>query len=262
MREAIWRALAGARIVDGKAVVITGAAAGIGQACARLFAYQAAQLVLADVRAEDLDRTCREVRAQGGRAVGVRADVTVEADRARIFDVAGTALGGLDILINNAGGGLPTEFLSITLDEWNRILGLNLTSAFALAQRAAPLLVQRGGGAIVNISSLAGRSVSLTAGIHYTAAKAGLLGLTRHLAGILAGQNIRVNAVCPGITNSDRLMRRLEETGAGEQVRRTVPLGRIGDVDEIAAGCLFLASDLAGYVTGATLDVNGGAFMA
>ena len=191
----------------------------------------------------------------------IMGDVTQGKDIENIFQIVSDVFGGLDILVNNAGGGLPTDFFAIKPEEWNRILGLNLTAVFLFSQRAAGIFQKRGGGVIVNLSSQAGRSVSPTAGVHYTASKAGVLGLTRHMARIFAKDNIRVNAVCPGVTNSERLMNRMREKGTEEELKKTVPLGRIGDVDEVAACCLFLASDLAGYVTGAALDVNGGSLM-
>jgi 3-oxoacyl-[acyl-carrier protein] reductase len=261
MKPSVWQALEGAKLVQGKVALITGAAAGIGKACALLFAHQGAKLALVDLQEEGLNQVCQEIRSRGGEAVPILADVTRNQDLDRAFDKIGEVYGGLDVLINNAGGGLPTDFFAIKPEEWNRILGLNLTAVFLLCQRAAGIFQKRGGGVIVNLSSQAGRSVSLTAGVHYTASKAGVLGLTRHMARILAQDNIRVNAVCPGITNSERLMKRLQEKGTMEEIKRTVPLGRIGDVDEVASCCLFLASDLAGYVTGAALDVNGGALM-
>jgi len=261
MKPSITQALEGAKLIDGKMVLITGAAAGIGKACALMFAHQGGRLTLVDIQEEGLKRVCQQIEAKGGQAVPIVADVTQSQDLDRIFRAVLGAYGGLDILINNAGGGLPTEFFSITTQEWNRVLGLNLTSVFLLSQKAAAIFRKRGGGVIVNLSSQAGRSVSPTAGVHYTASKAGVLGLTRHLAKLLAQDNIRVNAVCPGVTNSERLMRRLEEKGKVEEVKKSIPLGRIGDVDEVAACCLFLASELSGYVTGAALDVNGGSLM-
>ncbi|MCX5907047.1 MAG: SDR family NAD(P)-dependent oxidoreductase [Deltaproteobacteria bacterium] len=261
MKSLIWQALEGARLIQGKVALISGAAAGIGKACARMFAKQGASLALVDLKGEDLEQVSQEIQTLGLAAIAIQADITRTQDVDRIFKRVLEKYGRLDILVNNAGGGLPTDFFAITMEEWNRIVGLNLTSVFACSQKAAAIFKTQGGGVIVNLSSQAGRSVSPTAGCHYTASKAGVLGLTRHLAKILGPDNIRVNAVCPGITNSERLMQRVREKGTEEQMKKSNPLGRIGDVDEIASCCLFLASELSSYVNGAALDANCGSLM-
>jgi len=257
----IQSALAGARILGGKVSMVTGAGAGIGEACVRLFAGQGSNVIAVDMDGERLGRVCSDVNEYGGETVAVRADVTNGADLDRAFREAAKAFAPLDVLVNNAGGGLSTDFFAISEDEWNRVVNLNLTSVFMASQRAAAIFRDHGSGCIINMSSLAGRSVSVTAGSHYTAAKAGMLGLTRHMARTLAPYNVRVNAVCPGVVNSERLVKRMAEKDTTKEVARSVPLGRIGDVSEVASVCLFLASDLASYITGASLDVNGGAAM-
>jgi NAD(P)-dependent dehydrogenase (short-subunit alcohol dehydrogenase family) len=261
MKPSVWQALEGAKLINGKVAVITGGAGGIGKAIAHLFSHQGGRLGLADLREAELREVAKAIVSKGGEVIPITADVTRPEDADRIFEVITEKYGRLDILVNNAGGGLPTDFFSITLDEWNKIIGLNLSSAFSFSQKAARIFRKQGGGVIVNLSSQAGRSASPTAGVHYTASKAGVLGLTRHMAKILGKDNIRVNAVCPGVTNTERLMARLEARGTVETTAQAIPLGRIGDTDEIAAACLFLASDLSGYVTGEALDVNGGALM-
>jgi len=256
-----WQCLDGAGLFQDQVVLITGAASGIGRACAQMFARQSAGVVLVDLNESALQEIASEIGSKGNRVLAVTADLTRVQDIDALFPRLEEVFGGLDIVINNAGGGLPTDFFRITAEEWNSILNLNLTSVFAISQRAARIFRKQGKGCIVNISSLAGRSVSVTAGCHYTASKAGLLGLTRHMAQTLAPYNIRVNAVCPGVINSPRILKRLEQTGKMENAIRSIPLGRLGDVSEVAACCLFLASDLAGFVTGVSLDVNGGALM-
>ena len=138
---------------------------------------------------------------------------------------------GLDVLIHNPRGEFPTDFFEIHMKECDQILRLNLTSAFLISRQAARTFRQKRHGAIVNISSVAGRSVSITSECHYTAAKSGILGLTRHMAQALARYNIRVNAVCPGLTNSERIVKRLEAQGKADQAKESIFLGRIGDVD-------------------------------
>jgi 3-oxoacyl-[acyl-carrier protein] reductase len=261
MERLLWKCLEGANLISRKIVIITGAASGIGQACARMFSQQGGLLALVDLDYEALQKTCKEIESQGGKALAIKADVTRERDLDRIFQATHDAYHGLNVLINNVGGGRATDFFEIGIDEWKQVIDLNLTSVFLISQRASDIFRKQKEGVIVNVSSQAGRSVSPTAGCHYTSSKAAVLGLTRHMARILAPYNIRVNAVCPGITNSERIMKRLEAQGKMEEVARAIPLGRIGDVYEVAGCCLFLASDLSAYVTGATLDVNGGSLM-
>lgn len=257
----IQAALDSARLLRGKTSMITGGGAGIGEACVRLFADQGSRVVAVDIDGDRIERVCLDISERGGQVIAVTADVTDSADLDRAFQEAAMAFGPLDVIVNNAGGGLSTDLFAISEDEWSRVVYLNLTSVFLASQRAAAVFRDHKSGCIINISSMAGRSVSVTAGAHYTAAKAGILGLTRHLARSLAPYHIRVNAVCPGVVNSERLVARMAEKGTADEVVRSIPLGRIGDVSEVAAVCLFLASDLAGYVTGASLDVNGGAAM-
>ena len=258
MPENLDAVLKTTRLLQGKTAIITGAADGIGLACAQTFAAQGGRVFLVDVNQAGLEEAAAGIQRQGYKATPLAADVTLPEDVERIFKEVPEP----DILLNNAGGGLPTDLLDISLDEWRRILDLNLTAAFALCQRVARLMIARGqGGAMINMSSVAGRSTSVTAGAHYTSAKAGLLGLTRHLARSLAPHNIRVNAVCPGVIATQRLARRLEDIGRRAQVEAEIPLGRLGRPGEVAAACLFLASDLSSFITGASLDVNGGALM-
>lgn len=261
MERSLFKLLEGAKLISEKIVMITGAASGIGKACARMFSQQGALLALVDLDYEALQKTCKAIEDRGGKALAIKADVTREIDLDHVFQMTHDTYHGLNILINNVGGGRSTAFFEIGMDEWNQVIDLNLTSVFSISQRASLIFRKQGDGVIVNISSQAGRSVSPTAGCHYTSSKAAVLGLTRHMATILAPYNIRVNAVCPGITNSERIMKRLEAQGKTEEVTKAIPLGRIGDVYEVASCCLFLASDLSTYVTGATLDVNGGSLM-
>jgi NAD(P)-dependent dehydrogenase (short-subunit alcohol dehydrogenase family) len=261
MRLPAWKCLDGASLFKDQIVLISGAASGIGRACAHMFAEQSAHLILVDLDKTALKVIAEDLESTENRVLTVKADLNQMENIDILFSEIEDFYGDLDIVINNAGGGLPTDFFLITLEEWNSILNLNLTSIFAISQQAANIFRKKSSGCIINISSLAGRSVSVTAGCHYTASKAGVLGLTRHMARTLAPFQIRVNAVCPGVINSSRILNRLEQTGELDNVVRSIPLGRLGDVSEVATCCLFLASDLAGFVTGISLDVNGGALM-
>jgi len=185
-------------------------------------------------------------------------DVTDEASVQAAVDTAIERFGALNVLVNNAGIGWPRPLAEVTAEDWDRILAVNLRGPFFCARAAAPHLE---GGAIVNVASVAGRSSSLAMGCHYTASKAGLLGLTRHLARELAPRGTRVNAVCPGATETELLDRGMDDEGK-RRTQAAVPLGRIGRPEDIARAIVFLASDDAAYVTGAALDANGGIFMA
>lgn len=261
MKDSIRKTLNGSSLLKGKIAIITGAAAGIGRACAQIFSSQGAKLLLVNIDKDNVSKVQCEIRASGGEAISVWADVTMSKDVDKVFSKLERLYDRLDILINNAGGGLPSDFSNISRKQWDRVLNLNLTSTFLMSQKAIKYLRKSNSAAIVNISSIAGRSVSLSAGCHYTSSKAGILGLTRHMASIFAKDGLRINAVCPGATNSERIMHRLGTKNKQQKLINSIPLGRIGDVDEIASSILFLASDLSSYITGAVLDVNGGIFM-
>jgi len=199
------------------------------------------------------------VRAAGGRALGVELDVTSAVSARGAVCAAIAHSGGLHILVNNAGINQRGVLEELSEAAWDRMLAVNLKGPFLCAQAAARHL--ENGGAIVNVASLAGRSSSPLQGCHYSASKAGLLGLTRHPARELGPRGIRVNAVCPGPIVTDMLTR----SSSSEQIDALVaqvPVGRTGTPEDIAGVIAFLASDDAAFVTGVSLDANGGIFMA
>lgn len=261
MAKAVWDALLGAKLINGKVALITGGASGIGKAIVQMFANQGAQTVIVDLDEIAAHQLALEIIDRGGQAIAIKTDITQENDLDQLFQEVMKKCGSLDILINNAGGGLPTGFFEIDSEEWDKIISINLTATFKMSQRAAEIFRKKGEGVILNISSMAGRSSSPTAGCHYTSSKAGVLGLTRHMARELAPLNIRVNALCPGVINTERIAQRIELQKTKDEINKSIPLGRIGNVDEVASCCLFLTSGLSSYVTGATLDVNGGRLM-
>jgi 3-oxoacyl-[acyl-carrier protein] reductase len=242
--------------VAGKEALVTGARGGIGRATAVALAAEGARLVLGDVA--DLSETAEAVRAAGAESViTVALDVTNAADAEAAVARAVQELGRLDILVNNAGVGKPAPLAEVTDELWDWIMDVNLKGAFICSRAAAPAM--GAGGAIVNLASLAGRASSPVMACAYSASKAGLLGLTRHLAKELAPRGIRVTAVNPGVVITP-----LTESFGAEHLARTIetiPLGRAAQPEEIATVIVFLASDDAGYVTGASLDANGGVFM-
>ena len=248
-------------LLEGKVAVVTGAARGIGRAIALAYAGEGAAVVGADVDGGGLEALLGELKPSGTGAVAVVADVTVAAQVQRIFDAAATAFGRVDVLVNNAGAYPFARFLDITEAEWDRVLALNLTSVFLCSQAALRLMLPRGSGKIVNIASVAGRSLTLAAGPHYATAKAAVIGLTRNLAREVGPHGIQVNAVCPGIIGTPPVLERLEAMGRLESEHEKVPLRRLGTAEDVAHGAVFLASSLSDYMTGAMLDVNGGVLM-
>lgn len=247
-----------------KVVIITGASDGIGKATALQMAHEGAKLILNARRPELLEATAQEVALQGKVPITVPGDICEQATIEALVEQAIQQHGHLDILINNAGGSTPVRDLeSITPEEWHKTLDSNLSSMFFCCQKAASVMKPQVYGRIVNLTSLAGRSRTIVAGPQYTASKAGVIGLTRHLAGILGPFNITVNSVAPGVTLTGRVQKRWESLSLAEQqeVLSAIPLRRLGKTGDVVPAITFLASDEAAYITGAVLDVNGGRLM-
>jgi gluconate 5-dehydrogenase/3-oxoacyl-[acyl-carrier protein] reductase len=261
MTKQVWNSFTGAKLVNNKVALITGGASGIGKAIVQMFADQGAHTIIVDLDEAAAQKLASEIVADGSKATAVKTDITNEMELEKLFREVISKVGTLDIVINNAGGGLPTRFFDIDLAEWNKIFNINFTAAFLISQHSARIFKEKKEGIIINISSLAGRSTSPTAGCHYTSSKAGILGMTRHMARELAPYGIRVNALCPGVINTERIASRIEKQKTKKKISESIPLGRIGEPYEVAGCCLFLASELSSYVTGATLDVNGGLLM-
>lgn len=246
---------------DGHVVLVTGAAKGIGLRIARAFGREGARVAALDIDAPGADALARELVAEGREALALKADVTAALEVRQAVDAVLGRWGRIDVLVNNAGGfSVIRRTEDIPDDEWEAIFRFNVTSAFLCAKAVLPQMKRQRSGAIVNLSSVAGRAGAVTVTSHYAAAKAALLGFTRHLAREVARDGIRVNAVAPGTVATERFraLRSPEET---RRMAESVPLGRVAKPEEIAEVVLFLASDAAGYVTGATLDVNGGLVM-
>ena len=246
----------------GKVVLVTGGNTGIGEAIAQRFVEQGAAVAVGGSRhPEQAVRVAEVLRAVGGRAIAVSADLTRGAEAERMVRETTEQLGPVDVLVNCAGGwGARKLVVETDEDDWDHILAINLKSAFLCSKAALPAMIERRWGRIVNISSEAGRTpVALTAA-HYAASKAGLLGFTRHLAREVAEHGITVNATAPGTTWSPRVRGHMTPEREASFVALT-PVGRIAEPDEQAGIVVFLASDEAAYITGATIDVNGGKVM-
>jgi NAD(P)-dependent dehydrogenase (short-subunit alcohol dehydrogenase family) len=243
-----------------KVAVVTGAAQGIGRSIAQLLSRRAAKIVVNDISEQQAAATAAAIREEGGTAIEVIADVTNAADVERMISVVVRKFSTIHILVNNAGVLRPTRLPHISEAEWDLVLNSNLKGTFLCSQAVLPYFVEQRWGRIVNVSSTAGKSVSTLGGVHYTAAKAGVLGLTRAFAKEMARYNIRVNAVCPGLVNTEMVRNNV----SSEQLQSFVagfPISRMCEPDEIAELVNFLVSDKSNYITGASFDINGGDLM-
>jgi NAD(P)-dependent dehydrogenase (short-subunit alcohol dehydrogenase family) len=243
----------------GKVAFVTGAANGIGRAAAVAFAREGASVVVADVSQQGNEVTARMIEELGGRALAVRCDVAQAGDVEAVLNKTIEAFGRLDVAFNNAGVEQPiTATADIRGVEWNRIVDINLRGVFLCMKYEIPLMLQQGGGAIVNTSSGAG--VKGFAGqAAYAASKHGVVGLTKSAALDYAHSKIRINAVCPGIIATPMMERFTGGTPGGEQrVIAQEPVGRMGTPEEIAAAVVWLCSDAASFVTGHAMIVDGG----
>ena len=246
-----------------RAALVTGAARGLGLAIARHLAGLGHPVVLADVDAEVL-ATAERLRAEGLDAQGLQLDVSDAAGVAGLPARLGPHWEHLAILVNNAGISPKTQgrkrlVSEMPLDEWQRVLAINLTGAFLVTQACLPALCRRGWGRIVMVTSQAARTRTPVPGAHYAASKAGMTGLARVLAGEVAAQGVTVNCVAPG--RIDSAMTAAIDAQTNAALAQAIPVGRLGRPEEVAAAVAFLVSDGASYLTGATLDVNGGNFM-
>jgi len=242
----------------GRVALVTGAAEGIGRASAERFAAEGAAVVVADVQVAGGTAVAEAIRARGGRAEFVRADVAREADVAAMVATAVERFGGLDILFNNAGVGAFTPFDRLEATEWDRVLGIDLRGVYLGCRHALPHLRRSGRGVVLNTASQSGLQAQ-PRNEAYCAAKAGVILLTRSLARELGPDGIRVNCLCPGGTDTTLLRTFAGSDAARASLRERSPMGRIARPEEIAAAALFLVSDEASYVTGVALAVDGGA---
>lgn len=245
--------------VEGRVTIVTGASRGIGRAVARGFAASGAAVVLVARSAVDLDAVALDLESRGCKALAVPADVTDEAQVSEMVRRARDAFGRIDVLINCAGGtgadrSIPV--LEMEVGVWTRVLDLNLKSAYLCCRAVGRVMADQGRGSIINFSS--GTGVHPVHGMaHYGPAKAGINQLTRTLAAELGRYNIRVNAISPGLIDTETERRHMPPA-AFEKYSRAVPLGRVGQPGDILGLALFLASDASDYISGAVIPVSGG----
>ncbi len=253
------------RLID-KNAMVTGAARGMGLAIAKALHREGARVALVDVDGEGVLAAAASVDLDPERAIGRRVDVTDKSEIAVAIEEMKKQWGGVDILVNNAGGALNTPYLldQIRENDWDLVVDINLKGAFLCSQMVIPEMARRGGGVIVNMSALAGHWRASLAGVQYTAAKAGIEGLTRQLAYDWGKAGIRVNAVAPTVTlTGDRIQALWDAKSEAEKkkVVSDIPLGRLGTMEDVASVVVFLASDESSYITGITIDVSGGRYL-
>ena len=243
--------------LKGKAAAVTGAGQGIGRAISLTLAREGADVVVSDINLEVARKTAQEIEARGGRAVALKVDVTNLQDAEALTERAVQSFGKLDILVNNAGIYPSAPITEIREEEWDLVMAVNLKGVFLCSQAAARRMIVQRQGVIVNVASVDAKTRT-TGNAHYAASKAGVISFTRTLACEMASYGIRVNAVSPGWIGTETLRKKSDRW---RQAVEEIPVGRLGTPEDVAEAVLFLVSDVAGYITGEILDVNGGIFM-
>lgn len=246
--------------MNDKTAIITGAGRGIARGVSQALASQGWQVAVCDIVAERAQDTGQEIAGAGGNVIAVETDIASEISVQKMVKQVHDKWGQIDLLVNAAGSYgqafRPTH--ETPVDEWQNVIGSNLTGYFLCAKHVLPHMVAQGSGQIINFASNAGRSVSPLLGASYTAAKTGVIGLTRHLAHEYGQHGIRVNTIAPGPVNGERVSELIGDDQSQAQLAAQMPLGRLAETQDIVDVVLFMASDASRFMTGAILDVNGG----
>lgn len=247
--------------LDRRVAIITGAAAGIGEASARLFARERARLVLIDLAEEKLRRVVEDLEADSAIVLEIVGDVADAGVCRSVVERTTHQFGHIDVLFNNAGIVLNGSLVDCTEEDWQRTMDVNLKSMYLLCREVVPVMLHQGSGSIINMSSIAGSSGVPNRGA-YSVSKAGVIGLTKSLAVDFVREGIRVNCICPATVDTPSLRERIASSPDPEAARRSFlarqPMGRLGTAEEIAAMALFLASDDSRYMTGQAIIMDGG----
>ncbi|MQA00850.1 MAG: glucose 1-dehydrogenase [Dehalococcoidia bacterium] len=255
-------------LLAGRVAVITGSGRGQGLSAARLFAEAGARVVINDLDEKTVGEAVEMIREAGGEVTGCVADVSNGEDVQCLMQTAKNEFGGIDILYNNAGIGYSAtqrmgvgmeDILSCSEDDWRRIIDINLTGIFLCCKYGIPLLIEGGGGVVINTASIAALRGARNAHA-YTASKGGIVSLTRSIAATYGSRGIRANTIAPGVIDTEMIQDYiLSSEEARTAISQRTPVGRIGTADDIAQTALFLASDAASFITGQTIAVDGGA---
>jgi NAD(P)-dependent dehydrogenase (short-subunit alcohol dehydrogenase family) len=246
--------------LEGKVALITGGASGMGMVASKLFAAEGAKVVLTDLSDETGEKVVAEIAEAGGEAIYVHADVSNEADARAMVDAAVERFGKLDVLYNNAGIMLGEDGSVDATEEsvWDRTLAINVKGVAFGCKYGVPAMIAGGGGSIINVASFVAWLGAATSQTAYTASKGAVLAMTREIAVEYARKGVRCNALCPGPIETPLLMQLLSDEAKRRRRFVHIPMGRLGQADELAKAALFLASDDSSYMTGASLIVDGG----
>ncbi len=255
-------------LLDGGTALVTGGGRGIGRATALYLARAGANVCVSDLDRPSAERVAGEVRDLGRRAVAVGGDVGKDADRREMVAAAERELGPVDVLVNNAGIMQVVDLFDLSEADWDRMLGINAKAVFFMSQLVLKGMVDRKQGAIISLASAAGKAASGVKYLHYNVSKAAVIAMTKTMSQAVAGSGVRVNCVCPGIIDTDmwtlidreqgQKMMGLQEREWMNQRLAAVPMGRAGSPEDVARVILFLASPLAGYMTGQAVNITGG----
>jgi NAD(P)-dependent dehydrogenase (short-subunit alcohol dehydrogenase family) len=246
--------------LDGKVALITGGASGMGMVASELFASEGAKVVLTDVTDDAGERVAGKIRSDGGDATYVHADVSSESDAKNMVDTAVETYGGLTVLYNNAGVMLDDDGSVHSTDEsiWDTTLAINVKGVAHGCKYGIPAMIESGGGSVINVASFVAWMGAATSQTAYTASKGAVLAMTREMAVEYARKGIRLNALCPGPIDTPLLAELLSDPDRRRRRFVHIPMGRLGQAEELAKAALFLASDDSSYMTGTSLIVDGG----
>ncbi len=241
--------------LEGKVAIITGSGRGLGKEAACLFAEEGAKVVVGDINYESAEEVAAAIGEEGGEAMAVKLDVTDSASIQAMVDKVLERFGSIDVLVNNAGITADAQLVKMNEDQWDRVIAVNLKGVYNCTKAIAPIMIARGSGRIINTSSVVGVYGNFGQ-TNYAATKAGVIGMTKVWARELGRKGITVNAVAPGFTMTEMMSTVPEKILSG--IRDKTPLGRLGEPRDIAYAYLYLASDEANFVNGATIQVDGG----